>query len=144
MGVDLGRGQGSHVTVQGFAKRAYTLEEAEREAAHLRVARRVPYFPYLCGQRPEHYHLSASVSDLVPDGYTGRHDSWLRPGEARGWSCGACGAWALGKPHHDRCPACRSPGAARAGVSECYAGATCRSVLHRRDGPQGVHVRAET
>lgn len=60
------RPPGTHVDREGAAKVSYDRPEADRVAQHWTVSRGCPMFVYRCAQRPEHYHLTKRVPDLVP------------------------------------------------------------------------------
>ena len=59
---------------------------------------------------------------------TSKLDSWLQPGEVRGWACDACGRSGAGLPRPGRtppCPGCGSRELYRVGLRPCLSPSGC-------------------
>lgn len=55
----------SHVRSDGVAKVSYETREAAAKAANIWWARDgIPRNPYLCNQKPDHWHIGKGVADL--------------------------------------------------------------------------------
>ena len=62
------RGRGTHIRADGTAKESFPSREAALTKAQSYMFREYasrPLYPYLCNQRPEHWHLTGRVPDLV-------------------------------------------------------------------------------